>query len=191
LAFKARKPVLVNTTDLQQFHSAFAKQLIAEGVRSACLLPLITPSRILGTLNLASRRDGNFTEADVELLSQVASQIAIALDNALAFREMEALTRHHWPGNVRELQNVIERAVILSTDGMLRVLLPEVKSTPRESSPAPSGLRTLEAVERDHILQALRETDWVIGGPEGAAERLGLQRSTLRSRMDKLGISRT
>ena len=104
---------------------------------------------------------------------------------------MEALTEHHWPGNVRELQNVIERAVILSTDGMLRVPLPELTSTPRASSAAPSGLRTLEDVERDHILQALRETDWVIGGPEGAAERLGLKRSTLRSRMEKLGISRT
>ena len=423
LAFTARKPVLVNAGDLKQFHSAFVKQLIAEGVRSVCCLPIITPSRILGTLNLASVRDGNFTEADAELLSQVANQIAIALENALAFREieelkdklakeklyleeeirtehnfgeiigtssalksvlkqveivattdatvlifgetgtgkeiiarsihdlsarsvqpfvkvncaaiprelieselfghekgaftgaiarrtgrfelahrgtlfldeigelplelqpkllrvlqeqeferlgsaqtvktdvrlvaatnrnlvqmvqeqkfrddlyyrlnvfpitvpplrdragdipllvrhlvnkfsrrmnraiesipgqaMEALTEHHWPGNVRELQNVIERAVILSTDGMLRVPLPELTSTPRASSAAPSGLRTLEDVERDHILQALRETDWVIGGPEGAAERLGLKRSTLRSRMEKLGISRT
>jgi len=423
LAFTARKPVLVNAGDLKQFHSAFVKQLIAEGVRSVCCLPIITPSRILGTLNLASVRDGNFTEADMELLSQVANQIAIALQNALAFREieelkdklakeklyleeeirtehnfgeiigtssalksvlkqveivattdatvlifgetgtgkeliarsihdlsarsvqpfvkvncaaiprelieselfghekgaftgaiarrtgrfelahrgtlfldeigeiplelqpkllrvvqeqeferlgsaqtvktdvrlvaatnrnlvqmvqeqtfrddlyyrlnvfpitvpplrdragdipllvrhllnkfsrrmnraiesipgqaMEALTQHHWPGNVRELQNVIERAVILSTDGMLRVPLPELTSTPRASSAAPSGLRTLEDVERDHILQALRETDWMIGGPEGAAERLGLKRSTLRSRMEKLGISRT
>jgi formate hydrogenlyase transcriptional activator len=423
LAFTTRKPVLVNAVELKQFHSAFVKQLIAEGVRSVCCLPIITPSRILGTLNLASVRDGNFTEADVKLLSQVANQIAIALENALAFREieelkdklakeklyleeeirtehnfgdiigtsfalksvlkqveivattdatvlifgetgtgkeliarsihdlsarsvqpfvkvncaaiprelieselfghekgaftgaiarrtgrfelahrgtlfldeigelplelqpkllrvlqeqeferlgsaqtvktdvrlvaatnrnlvqmvqeqkfrddlyyrlnvfpitvpplrdragdipllvrhlvnkfsrrlnraiesipgqaMEALTEHHWPGNVRELQNVIERAVILSTDGMLRVPLPELTSTPRASSAAPSGLRTLEDVERDHILQALRETDWVIGGPEGAAERLGLKRSTLRSRMEKLGISRT
>ena len=423
LAFTTRKPVLVNARDLERFHSAFVKQLIAEGARSACCLPLITSSRILGTLNLGSGRDGNFTEVDVELLSQVVSQIAIALENALAFREiedlknklakeklyleeeirtehnfgeiigtsaaltsvlkqveivattaatvlifgetgtgkeliarsihdlsarsaqpfvkvncaaiprelleselfghekgaftgaiarrtgrfelahrgtlfldeigeiplelqskllrvlqeqefervgsaqtvktdvrlvvatnrnlvqmvqeqtfrddlyyrlnvfpitvpplreragdipllvrylvnkfsrrmnraiesipaqaMEALTQHHWPGNVRELQNVIERAVILSTDGMLRAPLPELKSTPRESSAVPSGLRTLEEVERDHILQTLRETDWVIGGPEGAAERLGLKRSTLRSRMEKLGISRT
>ncbi|MFH0352405.1 MAG: sigma 54-interacting transcriptional regulator, partial [Chromatiales bacterium] len=423
LAIRTRKPVLVNARDLEGFQSPFVKQAIAEGARSACCLPLITASRILGTLNLGSGRDGNFTQADVELLSQVAGQIAIALENALAFREieelknklakeklyleeeirtehnfgeiigtssalksvlkqveivattdatvlifgetgtgkeliarslhdlsarsaqpfvkvncaaiprelieselfghekgaftgaiarrtgrfelahlgtlfldeigelplelqpkllrvlqeqeferlgsaqtvktdvrlvaatnrnlvqmvqeqkfrddlyyrlnvfpitvpplrdragdipllvrhlvnkfsrrmnraiesipgqaMEALTQHHWPGNVRELQNVIERAVILSTDGMLRVPLSELKSTPRESSAAPSGLKTLEDVERDHILQALRETDWVIGGPGGAAERLGLKRSTLRSRMEKLGISRT
>ena len=92
---------------------------------------------------------------------------------------MEALTEHHWPGNVRELQNVIERAVILSTDGMLRVPLPELTSTPRASSAAPSGLRTLEDVERDHILQALRETDWVIGGPEGAARTTGPQEKHL------------
>ena len=91
LAFTARKPVLVNAEDLERFHSPFVKQLIAEGARSACCLPLITPSRILGTLNLGSGRDGNFTEADVELLSQVASQIAIALENALTFREIEEL----------------------------------------------------------------------------------------------------
>ena len=91
LAFTARKPVLVNAEDLERFHSPFVKQLIAEGARSACCLPLITPSRILGTLNLGSARDGNFTEADVELLSQVASQIAIALENALTFREIEEL----------------------------------------------------------------------------------------------------
>ncbi|MGH8653736.1 MAG: sigma 54-interacting transcriptional regulator [Gammaproteobacteria bacterium] len=80
---------------------------------------------------------------------------------------MEALTRHDWPGNVRELQNVIERAVILSTDGVLRVPLPELESTSITFSTVSSGLKTLEEVERDHILQALRETDWVIGGPEG------------------------
>ncbi|MGH8644865.1 MAG: helix-turn-helix domain-containing protein [Gammaproteobacteria bacterium] len=106
-----------------------------------------------------------------------------------SFKKCVSLMKHHWPGNVRELQNVIERAVILSTDGVLRVPLPELESTPRASSAAPSGLRTLEEVERDHILQALRETDWVIGGPDGAAERLGLK-STLRPRMEKLGISR-
>jgi formate hydrogenlyase transcriptional activator len=413
----------VNTEDLERFHSPFVKQLIAEGARSACCLPLITPSRILGTLNLGSGRDGNFTEADVELLSQVASQIAIALENALTFREVEdlknrlaqeklcleeeirtehnfgeivggssaltsvlkqveivattdatvlvfgetgtgkeliarsihglnarstqpfvkvncaaiprelleselfghekgaftgaiarrtgrfelahrgtlfldeigeiplelqpkllrvlqeqefervgsaqtiktdvrlvaatnrnlvqmvqeqkfrddlyyrlnvfpmtvpplreragdiallvryfankfsrrmnrpiesipaqamaALTRHHWPGNVRELQNVIERAVILSTDGVLHVPPPELTSSPNEAVSTPSTLRTLEEVERNHILQTLQETNWVISGPNGAAERLDLKRSTLRSRMQKLGISRT
>jgi formate hydrogenlyase transcriptional activator len=91
LAFTARQPVLVNAGDLKRFHSEFVKQLMVEGVRSVCCLPLITPSRILGTLNLASLRDGNFTQDDMELLRQVASQIAIALENALAYREIEEL----------------------------------------------------------------------------------------------------
>lgn len=104
---------------------------------------------------------------------------------------IEALRRHHWPGNVRELQNVIERAVILASDGVLRVPLAELKSTLSTPPTAFPASRTLEDVERDHIRQALRETGWVIGGSRGAAERLGLKRSTLRSRMEKLGISRT
>ncbi|MGH8863287.1 MAG: GAF domain-containing protein [Burkholderiales bacterium] len=91
LAFATREPALVNARDLEGFHSEFVQQLRAEGVRSVCSLPLIAPSRILGTLNLAGLRDGNFTQEDAELLSQVASQIAIALENALAFREIDEL----------------------------------------------------------------------------------------------------
>jgi formate hydrogenlyase transcriptional activator len=101
--------------------------------------------------------------------------------------EMEALTRYHWPGNVRELENLIERAVILSRGPTLHVPLPE----DRLSGNAPSlSLLTLAAAEREHILRALTETDWVIAGPRGAAARLGMKRTTLQSRMAKLGISR-
>jgi formate hydrogenlyase transcriptional activator len=101
--------------------------------------------------------------------------------------EMEALTRYHWPGNVRELENLIERAVILSRGPTLHVPLPE----DRLSGEGPSAsLLTLEAAEREHILRTLRDTDWVIAGPHGAAARLGIKRTTLQSRMAKLGISR-
>ena len=101
--------------------------------------------------------------------------------------EMEALTRYHWPGNVRELENLIERAVILSRGPTLRVPLPE----DRPCGEAPAAIPvTLEAAERDHILRTLRETNWVIAGPHGAAVRLGMKRTTLQSRMAKLGISR-
>ena len=418
LAFTARQPVLVNAGDLKRFHSEFVKQLMAEGVRSVCCLPLITPSRILGTLNLASLRDGNFTQNDAELLSQVASQIAIALENALAYREIEelknklakeklyleeeirteynfeeiigestalkrilkqvetvaptdstvlilgetgtgkeliaraihslsgrrertfvkmncaaiptglleselfghergaftgaiaqkvgrfelahqgtlfldevgdiplemqskllrvlqeqeferlgstrtlrvdvrwvaatnrdltqmvadrefrgdlyyrlhvfpitvpplrerpqdiplliryfaqhyarrmgkpietipaetltALCRYSWPGNIRELENLIERSVILSQGSELRVPLVELKA---QATAASHGVATLEAAEREHILRALQEAHGVIGGPTGAAARLGMKRTTLQSRMKKLGIS--
>ncbi|MGH6635572.1 MAG: sigma 54-interacting transcriptional regulator [Gammaproteobacteria bacterium] len=419
LAFTTREPALVNARDLDGFHSEFVQQLKAEGVRSVCCLPLITPSRILGTLNLASLRDGNFTQEDAELLSQVANQIAIALENALAFREIDelknklakeklyledeirseynfeeiigesaalkqilkqvetvaptdsivlilgetgtgkeliarathnlsgcrertfvkmncaaipaglleselfghergaftgaiaqkvgrfelahqgtlfldevgdiplemqakllrvlqeqeferlgstrtlrvnvrlvaatnrdlaqmvgdrefrsdlyyrlhvfpvtvpplrerpedipllvryfaqqyaqrmrkrietigaetltALAHYPWPGNIRELENLIERSVILSQGPELRVPVGELKVP---ATAAPNGVATLEAADREHILRVLRETEGVIGGPSGAAARLGMKRTTLQSRMRKLGLSR-
>ena len=101
--------------------------------------------------------------------------------------EMEALTRYHWPGNVRELENLIERAVILSRGPALHVSLPEGRLSGDGLGTSPL---TLEAAEREHILSALGETNWVIAGPGGAAARLGMKRTTLQSRMAKLGISR-
>jgi formate hydrogenlyase transcriptional activator len=97
---------------------------------------------------------------------------------------MEKLTRYPWPGNIRELQNLIERAVILSPGEVLRIPLEEMKA------PAQAPAQTLAQTERQHILQVLRATDWVVGGPQGAAARLGMKRTTLQSRMIKLGISR-
>jgi formate hydrogenlyase transcriptional activator len=98
--------------------------------------------------------------------------------------EMDALTHYHWPGNVRELENLIERAVILSPGPELRVPIAELE--PR--SETPSNL-SLQAAEREHIVRTLRETKGVVGGPRGAAARLGLKRTTLQSKMRKLGIA--
>ncbi len=106
-------------------------------------------------------------------------------------RAMAALTEYSWPGNVRELENFIERAVILSRGLELELPLGELKQ--RSSSHAAisvSGFVTLERAEKEHILRALKETNWVIGGPGGAAARLGMKRTTLQSRMRKLGIAR-
>jgi transcriptional regulator with GAF, ATPase, and Fis domain len=100
---------------------------------------------------------------------------------------MAVLRQYDWPGNVRELQNFIERAVILSPGSTLRAPL-ETLNWSRELSPA--GSRTLEQAECDHILKTLRETNWVIGGTKGAAKRLGLKRTTLLSKMRRLGLSR-
>jgi formate hydrogenlyase transcriptional activator len=103
---------------------------------------------------------------------------------------MEALVRYPWPGNVRELQNVIERAVILSAGLSLQVPPGDLQSAAKQAAaPAPAAV-TLADAEREHILGALRETGWVLGGPEGAAARLGMKRSTLYKKMKKLGISR-
>jgi len=101
-------------------------------------------------------------------------------------RAMEVFTSYSWPGNVRELQNFIERAVILSPGTTLRPPLTELITT---SIPAPSSkLSTLEEMEREHVLRAIREANWVIGGPNGAAARLGMKRTTLTYRIRKLKI---
>ncbi|PYU30842.1 MAG: Fis family transcriptional regulator [Acidobacteria bacterium] len=418
-SFRSRQPLLASRADLEKYDSEIARHLLAEGVRSVCCVPLVTRNRVLGALNVASLRDAAFTQEDADLLSQVSAQIAIAVENALAFKEiaelknklaeeklyledeirtefnfeeivgdsavlklilrqvetvaptdstvliqgetgtgkelvaraihnlsnrrertfvkvncaaiptglleselfghergaftgaiarkigrfelahggtlfldevgdislelqpkllrvlqeqeferlgstrtirvdvrvvaatnrdlarmvaerefrsdlyyrlnvfpllmpplrdrhedipqlvrylaqkyarrmnkriesipaetLDALTRYHWPGNVRELENLIERAVILSAGPALRVPLAELKP-PAEA--ATEGLVTLEAAERQHILRALEETNWVLGGPRGAATRLGMKRTTLQSRMSKLKITR-
>jgi formate hydrogenlyase transcriptional activator len=100
---------------------------------------------------------------------------------------MEGFMRYSWPGNVRELQNIIERAVILSPGPVLKVPLEELTVSPE----MPGKIsQTLEEAERQHILQVLEETNWVVGGPHGAATCLGMKRSTLQSRMQKLRIFR-
>jgi formate hydrogenlyase transcriptional activator len=99
---------------------------------------------------------------------------------------LEALMRQPWPGNVRELQNVVERAVI-ATKGPTLVLGPVADGL---DAHVQTPHRTLAEVERDHILQTLRATNWVIGGWDGAATRLGLSRTTLIARMQRLGLTR-
>jgi formate hydrogenlyase transcriptional activator len=100
---------------------------------------------------------------------------------------METLVHYSWPGNIRELRNIIERSVILTTGKRLAI----PKDDLRESrSPAPSPVVTMEDAERRHIMDALDASNWVVGGPAGAASMLGMKRSTLQSRMQKLGILR-
>ncbi|HEY2546712.1 MAG TPA: sigma 54-interacting transcriptional regulator [Candidatus Acidoferrum sp.] len=118
---------------------------------------------------------------------------------------MEALANYSWPGNIRELENFIERAVLLSPGKELRVPISELKSAPLaaagaddspsalaaiNSSAAAPSISTLEDAERQHILRALRQTEWRIAGPKGAAGVLGMKRTTLQARMRKLGIRR-
>jgi transcriptional regulator with GAF, ATPase, and Fis domain len=97
---------------------------------------------------------------------------------------METLQNYNWPGNVRELENVLERAIINSSGPKLR-LADELKQTGKDLS---TSQKTMEAVERDHIVKVLGQTQWKVSGKNGAAEILGLNRSTLRARMRKLGI---
>jgi formate hydrogenlyase transcriptional activator len=117
----------------------------------------------------------------------------------ISSQSMKALVHYYWPGNIRELQNVIERAVILSTGKVLRIPVGELKrvaNSQRQRSAAPlasnpTPIRSvLEDTERQQIVSVLEETNWVVGGPSGAAARLGMKRSTLQFRIQKLGIER-
>ena len=118
---------------------------------------------------------------------------------------MDALANYSWPGNVRELENLLERAVLLSPGKELRVPVSELKSAVltaagadpsssitslTSSTSSISSISTLEEAERQHILRALRQTEWRIAGPKGAAVLLGMKRTTLQARMRKLGIRR-
>jgi formate hydrogenlyase transcriptional activator len=133
-------------------------------------------------------------------VQQYSRQIGKTID-AIPAETMSALTRYPWPGNIRELQNVIERAVILTTGPVLNVRSDDLRApnhapasppaaakngTP--AGPAASMREALEDAERQQILAALEKSSWIVAGPEGAAARLGLKRSTLQSRMQKLGI---
>src|SRR5467141_3863147 len=117
---------------------------------------------------------------------------------------LKQMRQYHWPGNIRELQNVIERAVILSAGPVLSVPLSEFQSRPAlaavdgngkpekrlKFSPSNDIRNVLEETERKYILSVLSQTDWVVAGPNGAAARLGMKRSTLQLRIRKLGLSR-
>jgi formate hydrogenlyase transcriptional activator len=115
-----------------------------------------------------------------------AARMNKRIDTILS-QDMAAMTEYPWPGNVRELQNFVERSVILSPGIVLRPPLQELKSSTKS---APGKVRTLADAEREVIQEALRSTDWVIGGENGAAVRLGVKRTTLLYKMRRLGISR-
>ena len=107
---------------------------------------------------------------------------------ASAGRRWSGSSSYPWPGNIRELENVLERAVILATGDVLDID-PGILSEPG-SVPAAPGRPTLDTMERDYVATVLRETDWVIDGPRGAAKILGLHPNTLRNRLKKLGVER-
>jgi formate hydrogenlyase transcriptional activator len=138
-------------------------------------------------------------------------KFSLRLNKSVAYvpaEAMDALAGYSWPGNIRELENFIERAVLLSPGKELRVPVSELKSGPiaagtsddsavsvassslTPSVPVTSSISTLEDAERQHILRALRQTEWRIAGPKGAAVVLGMKRTTLQARMRKLGIRR-
>jgi formate hydrogenlyase transcriptional activator len=152
-----------------------------------------------------------------KLIRYFAQKYSLRLNKkiaSIASGAMEALSRYSWPGNIRELENFVERAVILSRGNELELPIAELrlrdghvsanddrrskdrrahrqKSPLANQSTSEPGTMTLEDAEREHILQVLRASDWQVGGPQGAAARLGMKRTTLNSKMKRLSINRT
>jgi formate hydrogenlyase transcriptional activator len=131
---------------------------------------------------------------DIELLIRFFTQrYARKLNRAIEeipATALEALTRYDWPGNIRELRNVVERSVIVSQGPELRIAMPEVNVEPAPAALPGRALKVAEEAERARILLALEEARGQIGGPDGAAARMGLKRTTLQSRMQKYKIAR-
>jgi formate hydrogenlyase transcriptional activator len=129
-------------------------------------------------------------KADIpELVEHFVQQFADSMDKTIEIipeKTMRAMVRHHWPGNIRELQNYIARGVILSNDGIFEPGSPEACEPPEPENVNP----TLEEKIRREILAACQSAKWRLGGPEGAAARLGLKRTTLFHKMKRLGIAR-
>jgi formate hydrogenlyase transcriptional activator len=124
------------------------------------------------------------------LVDKFAARVGKRIDG-VSRETMRRLVTYRWPGNVRELENVLERAVILATGPTFDLESDAELSTGPATPAAELETSTLEAVERRHILTVLRQTQWVIEGPRGAAQILGLHPNTLRSRLKKLGITRS
>ncbi|HET7864196.1 MAG TPA: helix-turn-helix domain-containing protein, partial [Burkholderiaceae bacterium] len=112
------------------------------------------------------------------------------LITAIAPATMEALCAYAWPGNVREIDNLVERGVMLSTGSSLQVPLAGVEAARTPEAAQHAALATLEEAQREHILRALAASNWVIAGAGGAAVKLGMKRTSLQYRMQKLGITR-
>jgi formate hydrogenlyase transcriptional activator len=139
-------------------------------------------------INLPSLRErkDDIPSLVMHFVQRYSRQMGKSIDE-IPDRVMDVLRSHHWPGNIRELQNFVERSVIMTQGKVLSPRIGELKLLMQETASAPT--QTLSDAERAHILGILKETKWVVGGRDGAAARLGLPRTTLISRMQKLGIS--
>ena len=146
---ETQEPLLVADTAAETRWPGAMAELQEQGIASFCSLPLTSAGRQIGALTFGSREPGGY--GDVAFLAEAAKLVAMAVGNALAFRD------------------IAER----------------LKRRPHADEPV-----TLEAVERTHILRVLGETNWVLGGPRGAAARLGMKRTTLQSLMRRLAITR-
>jgi formate hydrogenlyase transcriptional activator len=132
-------------------------------------------------------RAGDIPDLAIHFVRHFAQRMNKTIDE-IPDHVMDAIRGHDWPGNIRELQNFIERVVVMTEGRLLCPALPELTHS-KPAAPSKTG-RTMVEMERVHITETLQKTNWVVGGPAGAAARLGLPRTTLIARMRKLGIAR-
>jgi len=135
-------------------------------------------------------RRGDIPQLVRHFVQKVALRMGRRIETIPA-EAMDVLVQYPWPGNIRELENIIERAVILSPGPALHINLGDLKAAAAQAKVPPGAVVTLADADRDHILGVLRETGWLLSGPKGAAARLGMKRSTLQSKIKKLGIARS
>ena len=146
------------------------------------------------TLPPLRERPGDISLLAEHFVHKYAQQQGKAIDH-IPYEVIAAMEQYHWPGNIRELQNVIERGVIMTTGNVLsqktaeHLRMRDIVPLSRPQASESVGMRTLADAQRAHIMATLCQTNWVIGGPHGAAAQLGLPRTTLIARMQRLGIS--
>ncbi len=185
LTLKTRRPFPLTRQDLKrQFNSPYVRDLLAEGVQSGCGFPLIAHGELLGTMDVASLTEATFPEQDIEILSHIADQVAIAVENALAYEQILEMAKKH-----AEEKYYLEDQIRTEYKAPLSELSNQVDVSFDEPAVAKNEvLVSLEENERRHIKEVVNHTKGVIAGPRGAAEILKLPVSTLRSRMKKLGM---
>jgi transcriptional regulator with GAF, ATPase, and Fis domain len=162
-AFTSGKPVVLERISLKRYPSEYTRRMTELGLQSGCSIPLITPHATLGALCLGSMKVSAFRPKDMALLTYLAQEVALVLENQLATKALQDLKRK---------------------------LSAEIAATELQQQRTGPSPQTLREVERDHIMAVLQETHGVLGGPSGAAARLGLKRTTLQYKMQRLGIDR-
>jgi transcriptional regulator with GAF, ATPase, and Fis domain len=192
--WKTQEPVLIpDLSAVAEQYPAMRSTWEQFGMRSAYYVPLTTPHRKLGTIFFARCDPHAHGPDELALFRFAAAQAAVAIDNALAAADVSRLRDElrDERDRLRLLLDVlIERCVLLSPGPVLRIPINELTAATDSSPPETSEAapRTLEEAEREHIIAALKDSGGKVGGPNGAAARLGMKRTTLQSRIKKLGI---
>ena len=195
----SREPVVVNKIENSSFPRDLSIMLCGDSYQCVCSVPLVTPDRILGTLNLASVQLGAFPAESVDFLAQIAAHFAIAIENLSARSEVQRL-RERLAGGTVSAREPESRKMIddrpdlvalqehLNAAGAIDAFSDREAGQPH-AAPVAAGSDPAKLPEKERIIQALEAANWRVGGVSGAAAQLGMKRTTLHSKMKRLGIT--